>query len=75
MEELLHPIIDKKEVKKFVKLAKGINAAPGAANGIAVFDVRRAIDMCAANPKLKIILVRKVTKPEDVPAFFHLEES
>ncbi len=70
LEELLHPIIDKKEVKKFVKLAKGINAAPGAANGIAVFDVRRAIAMCAANPKLKIILVRKVTKPEDVPAFF-----
>ena len=70
LEELLHPIIDKKEVKKFVKLAKGINAAPGAANGIAVFDVRRAVDMCAANPKLKIILVRKVTKPEDVPAFF-----
>ena len=70
LEELLHPIIDKKEVKKFVKLVKGINAAPGAANGIAVFDVRRAIDMCAANPKLKIILVRKVTKPEDVPAFF-----
>ena len=70
LEELLHPIIDKKEVKKFVKLAKGINAAPGAANGIAVFDVRRAITMCAANPKLKIILVRKVTKPEDVPAFF-----
>jgi len=70
LEELLHPIIDKKEVKKFVKLAKGINAAPGAANGIAVFDVRRAIAMCTANPKLKIILVRKVTKPEDVPAFF-----
>ena len=70
LEELLHPIINKKEVKKFVKLAKGINAAPGAANGIAVFDVRRAIAMCAANPKLKIILVRKVTKPEDVPAFF-----
>ena len=70
LEELLHPIIDKKEVKKFVKLAKGINAAPGAENGIAVFDVRRAIDMCTANPKLKIILVRKVTKPEDVPAFF-----
>ena len=70
LEELLHPIIDKKEVKKFVKLAKGINAAPGAANGIAVFDVRRAVAMCAANPKLKIILVRKVTKPEDVPAFF-----
>ena len=70
LEELLHPIIDKKEVKKFVKIAKGINAAPGAANGIAVFDVRRAVAMCAANPKLKIILVRKVTKPEDVPAFF-----
>ena len=70
LEELLHPIIDKKEVKKFEKLAKGINAAPGAANGIAVFDVKRAVAMCDANPNLKIILVRKVTKPEDVPAFF-----
>ena len=70
LEELLHPIIDKKEVKKFEKLAKGINAAPGAADGIAIFDVKRAIAMYDANPKLKIILVRKVTKPEDVPAFF-----
>ena len=70
LEELLHPIIDKKEVKKFKNLAKGINAAPGAANGIAVFDVKRAVAMCDANPELKIILVRKVTKPEDVPAFF-----
>jgi len=70
LEELLHPIIDKKEVKKFVKIARGINAAPGAANGIAIFDVKRAVSMYDANPKLKIILVRKVTKPEDVPAFF-----
>ena len=70
LEELLHPIIDKKEVKKFKNIAKGINAAPGAANGIAVFDVKRAVAMCDANPELKIILVRKVTKPEDVPAFF-----
>lgn len=70
LEELLHPIIDKKEVKKFKSLAKGINAAPGAANGIAIFDVKRAVAMCNANPELKIILVRKVTKPEDVPAFF-----
>ena len=70
LEELLHPIINKKEVKKFKSLAKGINAAPGAANGIAVFDVKRAVTMCNANPELKIILVRKVTKPEDVPAFF-----
>ena len=70
LEELLHPIIDKKQVKKFKNLAKGINAAPGAANGIAVFDVKRAVTMCNTNPELKIILVRKVTKPEDVPAFF-----
>ena len=70
LEELLHPIIDKKEVKKFKSLTKGINAAPGAANGIAVFDVKRAVAMSDANPKLKIILVRDETKPEDVPAFF-----
>nr|ACF09481.1 pyruvate phosphate dikinase [uncultured marine crenarchaeote KM3-47-D6] len=70
LAELLHPIINQKEAKKFEELTKGIDAAPGAANGIAVFDVRRAVEMCEANPKRKIILVRKVTKPEDVPAFF-----
>ena len=70
LAELLHPIINQKEARKFDDLTKGIDAAPGAANGIAVFDVRRAVEMCKANPKRKIILVRKVTKPEDVPAFF-----
>ena len=70
LAELLHRIINQKEVKKFERLTKGIGAAPGAANGIAVFDVKRAITMYEDNPKLKIILVRQVTKPEDVPAFF-----
>ena len=70
LAELLHPIINQKEAKKFEELTKGIDAAPGAANGIAIFDVRRAVEMCEADPKRKIILVRKVTKPEDVPAFF-----
>ena len=70
LAELLHPIINQKEARKFDDLTKGIDAAPGAANGIAVFDVRRAVEMCKANPKRKIILVRKVTRPEDVPAFF-----
>ena len=72
LEEILHPIIDKINEKKSGRkiYVKGINAAPGAASGIAVFDVKRAVAMCDANPELKIILVRKVTKPEDVPAFF-----
>jgi pyruvate,orthophosphate dikinase len=37
-------------------VAKGIAASPGAASGIAVFDVK--------------VLIREETKPEDVPAFF-----
>ena len=71
LEALLHKTIDQSKVKEFDKLSKGIAASPGAASGIAVFDVKRAISMGENNKK--VILLRKETKPEDVPAFFSSE--
>ena len=71
LEALLHKTIDQSKVKEFDKLSKGIAASPGAASGIVVFDVKRAISMGEDNKK--VILLRKETKPEDVPAFFSSE--
>ena len=71
LEALLHNTIDEKKVKQFKQLARGIAASPGAANGIAVFSVAKAIQLGESGRK--VILIRKDTKPEDVPAFFSSE--
>jgi len=71
LEALLHRTMDESRVKEHKQLAKGIAASPGAASGIAIFDVKRAIELGEAGKK--VILVRKETKPEDVPAFFSAE--
>ena len=71
LEALLHKTIDQNKVKGFERLAKGIAASPGAASGVAVFNVKRAIMMGENNKK--VILLRRETKPEDVPAFFSSE--
>jgi len=71
LEALLHRTINQNKIKGFEKFVKGIAASPGAASGIAVFDVKRAISMGENNKK--VILIRKETKPEDVPAFFSSE--
>ena len=68
LEALLHRTIDESQIKNYKQLAKGVAASPGAASGIAVFDVKRAIEIGEAGKK--VILIRKETKPEDVPAFF-----
>ncbi|MCA9812708.1 MAG: pyruvate, phosphate dikinase [Nitrosarchaeum sp.] len=68
LEQLLHKTIDSSAVKDFTQLAKGIAASPGAASGVAVFDVKRATAM--GENGAKVILIREETKPEDVPAFF-----
>ena len=68
LEQLLHKTIDPKTVKDFTQVVKGIAASPGAASGIAVFDVKRATSL--GENGTKVILVREETKPEDVPAFF-----
>jgi len=68
LEQLLHKTIDAQSIKNFTQLAKGIAASPGAASGVAVFDVKKATEM--GENGAKVILIREETKPEDVPAFF-----
>ena len=68
MEQLLHETIDYQKVKDHVSIVKGVAASPGAASGIVVFNVKKAVEMGESGSK--VILVREETKPEDVPAFF-----
>ncbi|NOJ28258.1 MAG: pyruvate, phosphate dikinase, partial [Nitrososphaera sp.] len=68
LEQLLHKTIDYEKAKEHKKVVRGIAASPGAASGIAVFDVKHAVAM--GENGAKVILVREETKPEDVPAFF-----
>jgi pyruvate,orthophosphate dikinase len=68
LEQLLHKTLDQKTIKNYAQIVKGIAASPGAASGIAVFDVKRATTL--GENGTKVILVREETKPEDVPAFF-----
>ena len=67
LEQLLHKTIDP-NAKGFPQFAKGIAASPGAASGVAVFDIQRAVEKGESGTN--VILVREETKPEDVPAFF-----
>ena len=60
---LLRPSFDPQASKTLV--AKGLNASPGAAAGIAVFDAGRATAM--ATEGKDVILVRPETSPDDVP--------
>ena len=68
LEQLLHPRLEEKAAKENEPAVSGIPASPGAAAGIAVFDVGRAEAMGAEGKK--VILVREETKPDDVPAFY-----
>ena len=66
LEQLLYPRIDGHAKQK--PIASGVAASPGAASGVAVFDVARAESLGRRGEK--VILVREDTKPDDVPAFF-----
>ena len=62
IEELLHPVLDPEEKKKKAPIGKGIPASPGAATGIAVFEVEDAVNRA----KEGVILVRVETTPDDI---------
>ena len=62
LDQLLHPTLDPKAVKKVI--AKGLPASPGAASGKIVFTAEDA-EKAAADGK-KVILVRLETSPEDI---------
>ncbi|HEY88479.1 MAG TPA: pyruvate, phosphate dikinase [Thermoflexia bacterium] len=60
---LMRPSFDPQAEKKLI--AKGLNASPGAAVGVAIFSAERAIEAAAEGQK--VILVRPETAPDDVP--------
>ncbi|PZR99869.1 MAG: pyruvate, phosphate dikinase, partial [Candidatus Chloroheliales bacterium] len=66
--QLLLPRLDPREVAKAHQngqfLTKGLNASPGAASGVAVFDADSAAERGALGEK--VILVRPETNPDDV---------
>jgi pyruvate,orthophosphate dikinase len=64
LDHLLQPQLDPKS--KVKPVAQGIAASPGAASGIVVLDSAEAKELHEKDPKVKLILVRKETSPEDV---------
>lgn len=64
LDELLHPVFDKKEVEKAEAIAKGLPASPGAATGQIVFFADDAAEWAAKGKK--VVLVRIETSPEDL---------
>ena len=64
LDELLHPVFDKKALKTAKTVAKGLPASPGAAAGQIVFQADDAEEW--ADKKKKVVLVRIETSPEDL---------
>jgi len=64
LDELLHPVFDKKALKEAKLIAKGLAASPGAASGRVVFNADDAADWAASGEK--VIMVRVETSPEDL---------
>ena len=64
LDELLHPILDAADEKKHTVIAKGLPAGPGGAVGVIAFDSETS--KAYTEKKIKNILVREETNPEDV---------
>lgn len=64
LDELLHPILDAADEKKHTVIAKGLPAGPGGAIGRIVLDSETSKEY--TSKKIKNILVREETNPEDV---------
>ena len=64
LDELLHPVFDKKAIESATVLAKGLPASPGAATGQMVFFADEA-EKWAEEGK-EVVLVRIETSPEDL---------
>ena len=60
---LMRPSFDPDAEK--IRIAKGLNASPGAAVGLATFDAEKAKEL--ASEGKDVILVRPETAPDDVP--------
>jgi len=64
LDELLHPILDVNDEKRYPVIAKGLPAGPGGAVGVIALTSEKAVEYNAKN--IKNILVREETNPEDV---------
>lgn len=64
LDELLHPILDPLDEKKYHVLAKGLPAGPGGAVGKIALTCEKALEFAAK--KVPCVLVREETNPEDV---------
>ena len=64
LDELLHPVFDKKALKVASVIAKGLPASPGAATGQIVFFADDAAEWHTKGHK--VIMVRIETSPEDL---------
>ena len=65
LDELLHPVFDKKAIASAQVITKGLPASPGAATGPVVFFADDA-EKVYAKTKQKAVLVRIETSPEDL---------
>ena len=65
LDELLHPVFDKKAIASAKVITKGLPASPGAATGPVVFFADDAAKVLAETGK-RAILVRIETSPEDL---------
>ena len=79
LPSLLAPIFDKQQKELLLKqhpaLAIGLNAGPGCAAGVVVFDAEKAIALASSGsdgkPAQSVILVREETSPEDIIGMQH----
>ena len=65
LDELLHPVFDKKAIASAQVITKGLPASPGAATGPVVFFAEDAEKVFAKTGQ-KAVLVRIETSPEDL---------
>lgn len=64
LDALLHPQFEEIALKQGKVIAEGLPASPGAGSGIIVFESAKAVEM--KQEKIKTILVREETSPEDI---------
>lgn len=64
LDELLHPVFDKKALAEVKPVTNGLPASPGAATGQVVFHADEAEEQAAQGKK--VILCRIETSPEDL---------
>ena len=63
LDQLLHPVLERKSKASLSRLTKGLPASPGAAVGCIVFTADDAVKRSAEGP---VVLVRAETTPDDI---------